>query len=292
MGAISADALLQANAAMIVGAVFLVNLRKAQKKDITREFMEDFRAPIITFCISALFVMLFDVYWPSPLVWTFAEILFMGALFGLIYMVYRMTSMETIKENPEPAQVRNPSSDSNSTSQMAAAKAEAIHQVDSVFGILLVVLILWTNISISVVQRYAPQNTLGFSVWMGLFVTLCILIGLHGILRQSWRSKIYAWWTTLASLLFQITFMALLFVAEYAKVQLPHWAIPAALVFACLVSFPLNNLLVTYAYYTRLEAVSCPDSKLEMTAFLWAQFFLFFIVPTVAVGAVLLYYLT
>ena len=159
------------------------------------------------------------------------------------------------------------------------------------FGILLVVLIFWTNITLNFMQHYIPDIALRASILIASFLSLCILSGLVGILRQSWMWKIYAWWLTLGTLLAQIAVLLLFLVADYTKTQFPNWAIPASLVIAGIVSFVLNNVLVTSAYYLRLETISCRDPKLEMTAFLWAQFFFFFVLPTIVIGALLMYYL-
>ena len=42
-----------------------------------------------------------------------------------------------------------------------ASRAEAIHQVDSVFGVLVVVVVFWTNTMLNIIRDYLTQSAIG-----------------------------------------------------------------------------------------------------------------------------------
>jgi len=84
---VSPDALIQANAAMMVGIVFLVNLRKA--REVSQGFWRDFRLSFVFFAISTTFVLLFDLT-SVTISWFTAEIFFYLGLVTVSLMVWRM----------------------------------------------------------------------------------------------------------------------------------------------------------------------------------------------------------
>jgi hypothetical protein len=47
-----------------------------------------------------------------------------------------------------------------------ASRAEAIHQVDSVFGVLVVVMVFWTNTMLNIIRDYLTQSVIGGTLTM------------------------------------------------------------------------------------------------------------------------------
>ena len=137
----------------------------------------------------------------------------------------------------------------------SARRAEAIHSVDSAFGILLIIATLWTTLYVNMLgPREGP-------VWMGLAFasySLAVGIGLIGILRQSWMGRFMGWFFAVAILLQQ----ACLFVSYAIGDVLPKLSIMRLIVVFAgfLVSYLFVLLVLVGAYSDRLGSVSWPLS--------------------------------
>jgi len=129
---------------------------------------------------------------------------------------------------------------------------EAIHHVDSAFGIVLAITVFQSNLLISILGR---PNTL--KDVLGIFALAAALIfsvfaGLVGIFRQSWRWKLFAWNVTLFLFLYVFLmplFMLLGFAMEIelgSKIHVSFFA----LLFLC--SSLFTRYLVSDAYERRL----------------------------------------
>jgi hypothetical protein len=87
MSLISPDALIQANATLMVGVFFLVTLRQALKLPVTKEFIRRLHVPIILFVMSTTVLVLGDIlhgsavpnYNPESTTWG-SEIIFVAGL--------------------------------------------------------------------------------------------------------------------------------------------------------------------------------------------------------------------
>ena len=164
------------------------------------------------------------------------------------------------------------------SSEESARRIAAIHQVDSVFGILLAASIPSANLYYSASQRFSgPQ--LPFSLQVTLTVGLVaasVLLGMHGILKQNWTSKLLGWYS--ATLLILISFARMAYEVAYSTgLQVPPWY--------PLVSFPTScaALLLSYlpvsrwvigAYVQRILLVGSQDQALELAKTQWFQSFL------------------
>ena len=82
---------------------------------------------------------------------------------------------------------------------------EVIHHVDSMFGIVLVVVVLQYNL---IVSRYLESSVpvdRSIVILLGSIVASTILCGSVGMLRQSWFLRTFAWWAVLYVLLYELT---------------------------------------------------------------------------------------
>lgn len=147
-------------------------------------------------------------------------------------------------------------------SENSAVKAEAIHRVDSAFGVLLVVAVFLTNSALSVHLSYTVQKVDLVPLVLSLVAAFSIFSGLFGILRQSLDSKLMGW--CLAFLLVQIDILNL--VGSVLLTPLNMSApklVGVILVWGIFVdSVVFTEYLVLDAYFSRLNEVSCVDTKL------------------------------
>jgi len=87
------------------------------------------------------------------------------------------------------------------------AKSDIIHQIDSIFGILLVALIFLSNITMNLAERHAsPQDSMldMVIVALGLLTSAAVLMGLFGMLTKSWNGKLLGWFLALWVVLWNI----------------------------------------------------------------------------------------
>jgi len=133
----------------------------------------------------------------------------------------------------------------------AARRAEAIHRVDSAFGILLVIATLWMNLV--VVYLAQAEGSMWTAAGVALY-TLAVAFGLFGILRQSWDAKYLGWFFTFA---FLLTYVFLIFNAAMGNV-VPKYGLPRLIIaFAELfISLLLVDRIVIKAYLDRIRQVS------------------------------------
>ena len=164
-----------------------------------------------------------------------------------------------------------------------ARRNEAINQVDSAFGVLLVISVFSWNLYMSSVLRFVAPQAFGVTLFflgteLGMGAT--ILIGLYGILKRDWIGKFLSWWF---SFFFVILAAANLFyegVFEYAYsrgLSILAWhplTSFVALSAAILPSYFMTSRWVIKAYKERILLVSCQDDQLEVAARTWFRVFL------------------
>jgi len=143
-----------------------------------------------------------------------------------------------------------------------ALKAEAIHHVDSAFGSLLVVVVLFTNIVISSLQKYPGEQTQQAVIFFGFFVAFSILTGFAGILKQSFLLRLAGWFFVFGVLLVEVIMLGLIALLRSIDLVLATWHSNILILLGLNSSFLLTLFPVMDAYHRRLSAVSCQDDVL------------------------------
>ena len=153
-----------------------------------------------------------------------------------------------------------------------AEKAEAIHQIDSVFGILLVIVVFLFNATLTL------QSTLKPILWLTYFqafwVAGAILAGLLGLLKQSWPLKMLGWF---AAFIQVFNFLTSLLVMSWSAIS-PSTKITsgqAFFVYGVLTILPVClaselSVLVWDAYNKRMLLYCSSDITLDKTR-LWRE---------------------
>lgn len=171
---------------------------------------------------------------------------------------------------------------------MAAAKAEAIHQVDSIFSLLLVILVFLIGTIVNQIRDYFPEATLPVTTLFVTLISFSILLGVFGMLRQSLFLKLCAWYCVFMMLFSFAGDVFLVGASFLGHLQFPSWSfitIPAALtVVAC---YFMTGHVVIDAYLGRLRDISCADANLEESVRGWRKFFVFLTVAML-IGLILL----
>jgi len=143
-----------------------------------------------------------------------------------------------------------------------ALKAEAIHHVDSAFGVLLVVIVFLSNILINYLQEYLGEESVVITVVIVFFVASSILTGLTAILRQSFFWRLAAWFSFFMLLLNSAISLCVLLLWRVANVIAAIWQVIPLLYGAGIISTALTFYVVIDAYSHRLSSVSCQDDQL------------------------------
>lgn len=168
----------------------------------------------------------------------------------------------------------------------SARRAEAIHQVDSTFGILLVIATLWANLyftSLLQVCRECGQTFLGlYSITLlisGLVLTASIVTGLVGMLLQIWRWRFFGWWLCLYYFLQTSFFMLdLVIVAPLSLPIVTERALHSIMLFVeLIVPYWIVREVVVVAYTRRVMKVSSLDQLLDREARRWRRAALLFL---------------
>lgn len=144
-----------------------------------------------------------------------------------------------------------------------AQRADAIHQVDSALGILLVAAVFLANVMINRLGEYPSERGEILIIILSLLMVFSILSGLSGILTGSWRSKLFGWLMGSYLLLAGIITMVQALAWRWYSVILPQWQICVFAFLAFNASSAFVLYAVTDAYFDRLSSVSCQDDQLD-----------------------------
>ena len=133
------------------------------------------------------------------------------------------------------------------TMEDTASVQAAIHHVDSVLGVAVTVAIFVLNLTVT------HASTLEYSFDLGLSITVSVLWGLVGILRQKWNLKLFAWWSVLfcGGLVLAILALQIIGIRE-----LPVTGEFLLRVFSGALSYLFLKLVVVDAYMRRLRKVA------------------------------------
>jgi len=145
-------------------------------------------------------------------------------------------------------------------SEDSALEREVIHHVDSAYGILLVVVVLLFNIvfSSAVESGHAIEGTILTSL-----LAFVIMTGLLGVLRQSWRWKLYSWNVLFFILLAELEDCILTAIKTSYGITTTEWLESLLTGLLILPSSLLTRYLVFEAYYQRLFAVVPKGIQIE-----------------------------
>ena len=143
-----------------------------------------------------------------------------------------------------------------------ALKAEAIHHVDSAFGVLLIVVVFLSNIVIGYVQKYLGEESVAVTVSFALLVVISILTGFAGILRQSILWRVIGWISVFSLLLYCPISLGTVLLWRPANVIAAIWQAILLVWIAGIASTALTFYVVIDAYRRRLSSVSCQDDQL------------------------------
>jgi len=141
-------------------------------------------------------------------------------------------------------------------SASTAEEREVIHHVDSVFGVLLAIVVFQSNLILTFIRDYAPEYLIISISSYALTLMLTVFLGLIGILRQSWSCKILAWYLTLFLLIWEVTALGL--TSLQMEIHAESLGVPPSLIpaVALLLSSLLTSSLVCNAYERRLLLVA------------------------------------
>jgi hypothetical protein len=168
----------------------------------------------------------------------------------------------------------------------SARRTEAVHQVDSTFGVLLVIATLWANLyftSLLQICRECGQTFLGlYNITVlisGLVLTVSIITGLVGMLLQNWRWRFFGWWFCLYYFLQTSFFMLdLVIVAPFSLPIVTERALHSVMLFVeLIVPYLIVREVVVVAYTRRVMQVSSVDQRLDREARIWRRAMLVFL---------------
>jgi len=143
-----------------------------------------------------------------------------------------------------------------------ALKAEAIHHVDSAFGILLIVVVFLSNIEIGYVQKYLGEQSWLITFILAFLVAFSIFIGFVGILRQSIPWRVIGWLSAFSLLLYFPILLGFLALWRPDNVVAAGLKLNVLLVIAGIASLAFTLHVVVDAYCRSLSSVSCQDDLL------------------------------
>jgi hypothetical protein len=149
-------------------------------------------------------------------------------------------------------------------SEYAAGETEAIHHVDTTFGILLVIMVFESNLLLGFLQRSGSARGELLAVILACLVVGTILVGLVGILKQSWRERLLAWNATLALVLLEFASLLLGMIGIQFGIIITWGQFGILAAVLLLVSSLLTAYLVVEAYSCRLSAINPNGIQIAM----------------------------
>jgi hypothetical protein len=141
---------------------------------------------------------------------------------------------------------------------LTAKERDAIREIDSAFGILLTITIFQSNLVMRVFQDSGLLGGRYTASILALCVIFAILVGMLGLIRQSWRCKILGW--ALAWFLFLWEFAVVLLDMLWVRARIVVSSQQTGLIMALamLGSSALTKILVCGEYRRRMnQASSC-----------------------------------
>jgi len=139
---------------------------------------------------------------------------------------------------------------------------EAVHHVDSVFGILLAITVFQSNFIINLLRQPNSLRDVIALFFLASFLVFSVFAGLVGILKQSWPWKLFAWQITLFLFLivYLMPLLTFLDVVTDEKLGLRIYGISFGFLF--LSSSLFTRYLVASAYERRLALLPLKGTQM------------------------------
>lgn len=133
---------------------------------------------------------------------------------------------------------------------------EVIHHIDTVFGILLTIVVFQSNLVLSFVKEIITPWPDVDTILLALLVTTAVSVWVVAVLRQSWLWKLTAWSMAFFLLLWEASMLVYTLTAIQTGVRMVRVPSPFILGVLMMASFFLSKRLVVDAYWRRLYAVA------------------------------------
>jgi len=138
-----------------------------------------------------------------------------------------------------------------------ARRAQAIHQVDSAFGVLLVI----STFTLDIYSRLVPPTEpAAFAPLTGGIYALSVAFFLLGVLRQWWLGRFFGWFFTLVMVTNAMVFS---WVPRELLAMLSPQRVLAGMLTSWVPSYLIVTWIVAEAYIARVRQVSLPEDYLH-----------------------------